>query len=106
MGDVEMKGVKHDTDKPRMELLPPLALKEIAQVMTAGAKKYGDHNWLGGMKHGRLVGAALRHISSYLAGEDIDEETRTLNLANAAIDLMMVIEYTKRGLGEDDRFKK
>ncbi len=105
MGDVEMQGVKHDSNKPRMELLPPLALKELAQVMTAGAKKYGDHNWKGGMKHGRLIGAALRHITSYLAGEDIDEETQTLNLANAAVDLMFIIEYIKLGKGEDDRFK-
>ncbi len=42
MEDVAPKatGVKHDGDKPRMDLLDPLALEGLAQVLTFGANKY------------------------------------------------------------------
>ena len=33
-------GIKHDTEKNRMELLPPLAAQRISEIMTFGAKKY------------------------------------------------------------------
>jgi hypothetical protein len=99
-----MTGTKHDSGKPRLELLPPHAIVALAEVMTKGAEKYGAHNYLGGMDHGRLIGAALRHIYAYLRGEDLDE-LGTLHLSNAAVDLMMVIEYRSRGIGKDDRYK-
>lgn len=38
-------GVKHDSDKLRYDLLPPLALEELVKVLTHGAKKYDDDNW-------------------------------------------------------------
>lgn len=97
-------GVKYDKGKPRMELLSPSALQEIAKVMTHGAKKYGDYNWLGGMKHSRLYGAALRHITSHLDGEDLDEETGISHLAHAGCCLMMLLTYEIKGLGTDDRY--
>lgn len=99
------QATKHDSGKPRLELLPPNAIVELAKVMTEGAEKYGAHNYLGGMEHGRLIGAALRHIFKHLSGENIDE-LGTLHLANAAVDLLFVIEYMQRGIGTDDRYKE
>jgi hypothetical protein len=99
----KMTGSKFDQGKPRMELLPTHGIVEVAKVMTKGAEKYGDFNYLGGLEHGRLAGAALRHIFAYLNGNDLDE-LGTLHLANAATDLLMIIELSKRGLGKDNRF--
>ena len=38
-------GVKHDSGKLRMDLVPPEAIKAMADVLTSGAAKYGDRNW-------------------------------------------------------------
>lgn len=71
-----VSGVKHDGGKPRVELLfdgMPLALLEVSKVLTFGAEKYDDHNWLivpDGRK--RYSGAEGRHR---LAGETKDEES-------------------------------
>jgi len=100
-------GVKHDSDKPQMNLLPPLALEEVAQILTFGAKKYGSHNWRGGMKWSRLTAATLRHLFAFIRGEDLDPESGRSHIAHAACNLMFLLEFIK--LKEysrfDDRYK-
>lgn len=68
-------GVKFDTDKPRMDLLDPVALEGLAAVLTFGAKKYAAHNWRGGLSYSRLLAALLRHTFAILRGERIDPES-------------------------------
>lgn len=100
-----MNGVKHDESKPKMSLVSPLALREVAQVMTFGADKYGTYNYLGGMNHSRLLDAALRHINAHITGNTQDLESGLLHLSHAAASLLMLIEYIKTGVGVDDRWE-
>ena len=57
-----MEGKKFDLGKPPFDLLSRRALEDTALVMAHGAKKYGAHNWRGGLAPSRPLGAALRHI--------------------------------------------
>lgn len=98
-------GVKLDLGKTRLDLLPFRAVKAVGDVLTFGAKKYKDNNWRGGMKWGRLIGAALRHIFAFMCGEDRDPESGLHHLAHAACDVLFVLEYVITGTAEDDRFK-
>lgn len=102
---VETTGKKFDGDKPRMDLVPSLAIIEIAKVMTFGAKKYGDHNWLGGLKLSRLIAAGLRHIFAWLSGESFDPETDLSHLSHAACCCLMALETLMRRPELDDRYK-
>ena len=69
-------GIKYDSDKIQMELLPLRELKEIARVLTYGAKKSAPENWkkVPDMKE-RYTGALLRHLTAYREGETFDLET-------------------------------
>lgn len=96
---------KFDGAKPRMELLPADALEDVARVLTFGAQKYAAHNWCRGMAWGRLIGAALRHIFAFARGEDTDAESGLPHLAHAACCILFLLAYSKRRVGEDDRFK-
>jgi len=98
--------IKHDRDKIRMELLPPVGLAAIAEVLTYGAIKYGDHNWRNGFKWSRLFGALLRHIYAHMRGQDKDPETGFSHLAHAGCCILFLIEHEKEGLGNDDRYKR
>jgi len=102
---VKNGGVKHDAGKPRMALLPPKALRHVAEVMTFGADKYGEHNYLGGMDHLRLLDAMLRHINSHISGQDRDEETGKYHIAHAAACTLMLLEYLINDLGSDNRWE-
>lgn len=100
------EGVKFDADKPRMDLLSPVALEEIAKVMTFGAKKYGDNNWRKGLAWSRVLGAALRHIFAFIRGEDVDRETGFSHLSHASCCLMFLLEYESTRREFDDRYRR
>lgn len=99
------EATKHDSQKPRTDLLPFEALEEVSKVLAHGASKYADHNWRKGMAWSRLLGASLRHLFSWAKGEDLDEESGLSHLAHAACCILFLISYTLNGSGTDDRYK-
>lgn len=99
------KGLKFDGDKPDLSLLPREALEEISKVLMQGELKYGRYNWKKGISYNRLLAAALRHIHKFIDGEDTDEETKTLHVANAACNLMFIIYMYQHRKELDDRYK-
>lgn len=98
-------GIKHDQGKVPLELLSTKALREMAKVMDFGRQKYNAHNWRKGIEWSRVIGAALRHLTSFNDGEDRDPETGISHLAHAACCLMFLLEYETEHQELDDRFK-
>lgn len=98
------EGVKFDQGKPRTDLISAVAILELSKVLEFGARKYADHNWRKGMKWSRLLGAALRHILSFMSGESKDPETGLSHLAHAFCCLMFLLEYEVTHKNLDDRY--
>lgn len=97
-------GVKHDSGKLPLHLLPFDALEQVARVLQFGAKKYGERNWEKGIPHSRTLGAALRHVFAYLRGESTDPETGLSPLAHAVCELLFALAFDIRGRSDlDDR---
>lgn len=96
---------KHDAAKPRASLLPPNSLDTIIAVMEYGATKYGAHNWRGGMEYSRAWDAAFRHMWAWWRGEDTDAESGLPHLAHAVCSLMFIIDWSRTGVGVDDRVR-
>ena len=101
------EGIKHDQGKPRMDLIPPEMLEEVAKVLTFGANKYSDRNWEKGLDWGRVYGALQRHLNSWWGNTNggIDEETGLSHLSHALCCLSFLVAYEKRGTGTDTRYK-
>jgi len=97
--------VKHDGDKPPMNLLSREALEQTAMVMAFGKEKYAAHNWRGGFAWSRPLSAAMRHIMAFNDGEDKDPESGLSHLAHAACCIMFLLEFEKTHKHLDDRFK-
>lgn len=100
------KAMKFDGQKPRMSLVPPRALREVAEVMTSGAEKYEAYNWLKGFQWTRLLDAAGRHMNSFTIGEDLDPETKKSHISHAICCLMMLRDIIELYPELDDRWKK
>jgi len=98
------EGIKHDQEKPRMDLLPFDTLMAIATVLSYGAEKYDDRNWELGMDWGRIYAATQRHLTAFWSGENIDRESDLPHLWHALCSLMFLATYYNRGVGEDTRF--
>lgn len=102
-------GLKFDKDKLRLELVPVEAVEALARAFGYGANKYGEWNWSNGIAHMRFVGAALRHITAYIKGEDIDSESLNHHIDHALASLAMLKASIVNNIGQDDRplyFKK
>ena len=92
------EGIKHDSDKLRMDLLPPEAIFAIAEVLTYGANKYKERNWEKGIDRNRIIAAALRHIFKYMLGESQDSESGISHLKHALTNLVFLVTYEVRGM--------
>lgn len=101
------EALKFDGEKVPLDLLPFESIEEIAKVLQFGAKKYSANNWRehGGIKWGRLSGAALRHIFAWSKGEDNDPESGLSHLAHAGCCILFLLSNILNNRAEDDRFK-
>ena len=87
------QGVKYDTDKPMMDLIPPIMEMEVSRVLTFGADKYGPDNWrkVPDLRR-RYIAAAKRHINALQQGEERDPESGLHHAAHAVSCLMFIGE--------------
>ena len=68
-------GLRFNTNKARMDLLPWDALVAVAEHYTKGAKKYPARNWENGLKWNEGCAASLaRHLAQWSRGEDYELE--------------------------------
>jgi len=87
------EGVKFDNGKMRMDLIPAEMIEALATILTHGAKKYDDNNWMKGLSFRRVWGALIRHLMSYRRGEYIDPESGYPHLWHAFCNLGFLIYY-------------
>ena len=103
LGLAKTEGVKFDTGKLRMDLLPPDALEALGRILTDGAAKYGAHNWSKGMAWSRPYAALLRHLLAWWGGQDTDPESGHPHLWHVLTNAVFLTSYQIRKIGEDDR---
>lgn len=93
-------GVKHDTSKLDLTLVPPALEEAAAAALEFGAKKYARWGWRTVPDAPRRYFAAMeRHIKAFKRGEDIDPESGLPHLDHAAACLSIVLAF--RDGGED-----
>ncbi len=92
-------GIKHDSGKPPLSLIPTSSLTAIAEVLAFGASKYSAHNWRKGISYSRLVDAAMRHLTEWKESDSIsrlDAESNLSHLAHAACCIAFLLEYESK----------
>lgn len=99
------KGIKHDQGKPRLSLIPKEALWSMGKALGYGEKKYGTHNFRNGLGYTRLVDAAMRHLTAWVNGEDLDNESGNSHLDHALASLAMLAFMVENKPELDDRYK-
>ncbi len=96
---------KHfDDGKTQLQWILSMAgLDDVAKVGAYGAKKYGQSNWRGGSEWMRYLGSTVRHVTSYIRRQELDQESGLPHLAHAVYNLLILLEWAKTGKGHDDR---
>lgn len=99
------KALKNDSDKVDWSLIPKEATEEMLKVFMFGEKKYARFNYRNGFNSNRLVAAAMRHITSWNDGEDLDPESGLTHLGHAMCCLAMLLTNQIDGTMTDGRYK-
>lgn len=117
------KAMRFNAGKRRYDLIPPEALRYLADVYTIGAMKYADRNWEKGFPWMSCYASLMRHIQAWAEGEDLDvgpngefgpypdnpeihmRWTGLPHMALAAWNCFALLTFYLRGVGEDDRVK-
>lgn len=104
------KGVKYDTEKPRMDLVLrgfSHAIEDVADVGTYGAEKYTDDGWQS-VDNGieRYLSAMIRHYLKYRQGEMYDTESELPHLSHMAWNALAVLELWRSNQTSSNGFHK
>ena len=87
-------GLKYDDGKLQYGLIPPIATKSLAQVLTFGAAKYAPNSWQT-VQDGerRYLDALYRHLEAYRSGESTDSESGLSHLAHAITNVAFLLHF-------------
>ena len=107
VGDVNSaergSGARYNDGKPDFSLIPLWTLVGEARVWARGAKKYSAWNWTKGMPWSVPFACAMRHLSAWQNGEDIDPESGESHLDHVACNIRMLKMYASNYPEGDDR---
>lgn len=98
---VELKnptmGDRYNKGKPQLSYVMefPNAVKGVSLVAEFGAIKYARNNYKSGLKHVEIIDSLLRHMSDYMAGEDVDPESGLPHVFHIAWNGLALAEMTK-----------
>lgn len=110
MQNFQQQAVKYDEGKTDWAILPIAASEEIIKVFQFGAQKYSRGNYLegNGLSYTRVINSTLRHIYSFMRGQDLDPESGLHHLAHAGCNIYMLLTYvlSKTQRTNDDRAEK
>lgn len=91
---IKEDGIKNDSEKLPMGLLPFESLEEIAKVLDYGAKKYSKNNWkFVPDGKARYEDALLRHFSAYKRGEEFDPESGLKHISHMACNALFLVWF-------------
>lgn len=95
-------GLRHNAGKVQLELIPMAWTWALGQVLTRGAYKYAARNWERGMAWSYPIGCAMRHMIKFACGQRYDPETGCHHLAMAAWNMLALMTYDLRAIGNND----
>jgi hypothetical protein len=90
--------------KVSFSCVPTNVIGEIALGLMEGARKYGRHNYrVVGVRGSVYYDAALRHLNSWLEGEDIDPDSGLSHISKALSCLVVLRDAMMNDNWNDDR---
>lgn len=99
------EGSRYNQGKLPVGLVPPEAIKGMAEVLDFGAQKYAPRNWEKGMSWTQTYESLMRHLLAWFQGEDRDPESGLLHLHHVLCNAAFLTTFNARGIGTDDRPK-
>ena len=94
---------RHNSGKLPMHLVPPDAIKAMAEVLEVGMDKFAIRNWEQGAYYSVPYASLMRHLLAFWEGEDKDPESGKLHLAHILTNAAFLLRYYEQFPELDDR---
>lgn len=92
------------TGKVPFSTVPAPVIAEIGLGMLEGARKYGRHNYrIAGIRASVYYDAAMRHLTDWWEGQDIDPASGLSHIVKALSTLVVLRDAMNNGKFHDDR---
>lgn len=92
------------TGKIPFSTVPSPVIAEVGLAMLEGARKYGRHNYrVAGVRASVYYDAALRHLTAWWEGQDIDPASGLSHVTKALACLAVLRDSQIQGKCTDDR---
>lgn len=98
-----MAGLRYNSGKLPIHLVPVSAITGIAETLRYGAQKYEERNWESGFPYSIPYACAQRHLLAWWNGEEVDQESGLSHLKHALANIAMLIEFLETYPKGDDR---
>lgn len=95
--------LRYNKGKPPMDLVPPKAIRAMAEVLNYGMRKYSRRNWEKGANYSVPYASLMRHLLAFWEGEDRDPESNLPHTYHILMNAAMLVEYESMNKDFDDR---
>lgn len=94
----ESKAKRYNQGKPQLSyiLQGTKSVEGLAKVLEFGATKYERGNWLKGLDKNELVDSLLRHLTSFVNGEVLDQESNLPHVDHIHFNAKALAEFGDR----------
>lgn len=97
------KAKRNNKDKLKWSLVDFNSFEDMVKALEYGAKKYDMHNWKKGLLITEVADSMLRHLFSFLEGEDNDKESGISHIGHIQANAMFLSYMIKNKKNFDDR---
>lgn len=98
--------LRYNKGKLPMHLVPVTSIEGIAEVLRYGAGKYAERNWERGFEYSIPYACAMRHLTQWWKGEDLDAESGLSHMKHVLANIAMIVEFMETYPQGDDRVKR
>lgn len=100
-------GDRYNEGKPKLSLIleARAALTGLARILERGMQKYSRGNWRRGLVQTEVADSALRHLTAYLAGEELCPESGQPHVDHFLCNALFLSEMYHTRPDLDDRVK-
>ena len=103
-GCVTKRAMRFNTGKRKWSLVDFDSLEDMVKVLEFGAEKYSPHNWKKGLSTTEICESMIRHLKSYLNGENLDPESGLPHTGHIMCNSMFLSHMHNFKKEFDDRF--
>lgn len=98
------KALRYNQGKPQWSLVDFDALEDMVRVLEYGCNKYAAHNWRKGLSINQIYESMMRHLISFINGENDCPESGLPHVGHICCNAMFLSYMYKYRPDFDDRY--